>query len=44
METTEEKLAKLWDAISEAGGGEVWQNLTPEQWKLARDLFDLKIK
>lgn len=39
----EMKLAELWDAISEAGGGSVWQNLTREQWTLARDLFELKL-
>lgn len=38
------QLAELWDAISETGGGEVWSNLSPQQWKLARDLFDLKIQ
>ena len=39
----EMKLAELWDAISEAGGGSVWLNLTREQWTLARDLFELKL-
>lgn len=32
------------NAYKKVGGGEVWQNLTKEQWHLARDLFDLKLK
>mgnify|MGYP000857370076 CR=1 FL=1 len=38
------KLEELWDDISEAGGGDVWKNLTKEQWKLSRDLFELDLK
>lgn len=38
----QEKLDNLWDRLSELAGGNLWNRLSKEEWKLAKEIFDLE--
>lgn len=42
MKISQEELDQLWDRLSEIANGNLWNQLTKEEWELARYIFEIQ--